>query len=78
MLLGECEGTVETDPTEGDWWQESVSRVRGLRGAPQGTSGSFRRRERPSQNECELRVGLDFGAGTQSARTLIEGSGLSA
>jgi len=76
MLLGECEGTVELDPTEGDWWQESVSRVRSLGGAPQGASGSFRRRERPSQNGSELRVGLDFGAGTQSARTLIEGSGL--
>ena len=76
MLLGECEGTVEMDPTEGDWWQESVTRVRGLGGAPQGASGSFRRRKEPSQSESGLRVGLDFGAGTQSARTLIEGAGL--
>ena len=74
MLQGLCEGTAEEDPTEGTWWESAVEKVRSQGAAPQDHSGSFRRQTRVPSN-VGLRVGLDFGAGTQSARSLVEQCG---
>jgi hypothetical protein len=74
MLQGLCEGTVDADPQEGDWWQTAVLSVHNQGGAPQDRSGSFRQRTGVPSG-VGIRVGLDFGAGTQSARQLIEECG---
>ena len=73
LLKGECEGTLDSDPSVGTWWAKAVEDVRRKGGAPPGRSGGFASRtKRPVVGECGS-VGLDFGAGTQSARVLIEG-----
>ena len=74
MLQGLCEGAVEGDPTGGTWWESAVARVRDQGAAPQAQSSSFRRHTEVPSN-VGLRVGLDFGAGTQSARLLVERCG---
>jgi hypothetical protein len=74
MLQGLCEGSVEEDPTEGTWWRSAVEKVKSQGAAPQDQSGSFRRQTRVPSS-VGLRVGLDFGAGTQSARPLVEQCG---
>lgn len=72
---GLCEGTVDEDPQEGSWWQAVVAKVHSQGGAPQGRAGNFRQRtEVPI--DVGVRVGLDFGAGAQSARQLVEGCGV--
>ena len=74
MLQGLCEGTVEEDPTEGTWWESAVEKVKSQGAVPQFHSSSFRRQTRVPSS-VGLRVGLDVGAGTQSARPLVEQCG---
>jgi hypothetical protein len=74
MLQGLCEGTAEEDPTEGTWWESAVEKVKSQGAVQQGHSSSFKRRT-SVPSSVGLRVGLDFGAGTQSARPLVEQCG---